>query len=284
MGEENRGDYASVNGLNLYYEVHGDGQHLILLHGGLGAVEMFGEVLSLLAEGRRVIGVDLQAHGGTADVDRPMTFEAMADDVAALFSHLGLEEADVMGLWVGGSVALQTAIRHPEAVRKVVLVSAPFKRDGWYPEVLTGMAQMGSEAAEPMKETPMNLLYAGVAPRPEDWPVLLTKLGDLLREDYDWSDQVEALQMPVMIVVGDADSVPPTHVVEFFGLLGRRQEGRGMARLGEACVEAIRPAWYDALRYLPLPRAGVDRRAVPQCARRGGGMSRVHKEVTCPGQ
>jgi len=130
MGEENRGDYASVNGLNLYYEVHGDGQPLILLHGGLGAVEMFGEVLSLLAEGRRVIGVDLQAHGRTADVDRPMTFEAMADDVAALISHLGLEEADVMGYSVGGSVALQTAIRHPEAVRKVVLVSAPFKRDG----------------------------------------------------------------------------------------------------------------------------------------------------------
>ena len=130
MGEENRGDYASVNGLNLHYEVHGDGQPLILLHGGLGAVEMFGEVLSLLAEGRRVIGVDLQAHGRTADVDRPMTFEAMADDVAALISHLGLEEADVMGYSVGGSVALQTAIRHPEAVRKVVLVSAPFKRDG----------------------------------------------------------------------------------------------------------------------------------------------------------
>lgn len=227
MGEENRGDYASVNGLNLYYEVHGDGQPLILLHGGLGAVEMFGEVLSLLAEGRRVIGVDLQAHGRTADVDRPITFEAMADDVAALISHLGLEEADVMGYSVGGSVALQTAIRHPEAVRKVVLVSAPFKRDGWYPEVLTGMAQMGSEAAEPMKETPMYLLYAGVAPRPEDWPVLLTKLGDLLREDYDWSEQVEALQMPVMIVVGDADSVPPTHAVEFFGLLGGGKRDAG---------------------------------------------------------
>jgi len=227
MGEGNRGDYASVNGLNLYYEVHGDGKPSILLHGGVGAIEIFGEVLPLLAEGRQVIAVDLQAHGRTADVDRPMTFEAMADDVAALIGHLNLQEADVMGYSLGGGVALQTAIRHPEAVRKAVLVSTPFKRDGWYPEVLAGMEQMGPEAAEPMKATPMYLLYAGVAPRPEDWPVLLTKLGDLLRQDYEWSEQVVALQMPVMIVVGDADSIPPAHAVEFFGLLGGGKRDAG---------------------------------------------------------
>src|SRR5829696_1281083 len=187
MGEECGGAYAEVNGLNLYYEVRGEGEPLILLHGGFGAIEMFGEVLPLLAEGRQVIGVDLQAHGRTADIDRPMTYEAMADDVAALIGHLGLQKADVMGYSLGGAVALQTATRHPEAVRKAVLVSTPFKRDGWYPEVLAGMEQMGPEAAEPMKETPMYLLYAGVAPRPEDWPVLLSKVGELLRQDYDWS-------------------------------------------------------------------------------------------------
>ncbi len=227
MGEERGGAYAEVNGLNLYHEVHGEGRPLILLHGGVGAIEMFGEVLPLLAEGRRVIGVDLQAHGRTADIDRPMTYEAMADDVAALLEHLGVGEADVMGYSLGGGVALQTAIRHPEAVRKAVLVSTPFKRDGWYPEVLAGMEQMGPEAAEPMKETPMYLLYAGVAPRPEDWPVLLSKLGELLRQDYDWSEEVAALEMPVMIVIGDADSIPPAHAAEFFGLLGGGKRDAG---------------------------------------------------------
>jgi len=166
-----------VNGQKTYYEVHGDGWPLILLHGGVGAIEMLGEILPRLAEERQVIGVDLQAHGRTADIDRPMTFEAMADDVAALIGHLGLEEADVMGYSLGGGVALQTAIRHPEAARKIVLVSTPFKRDGWYPEVLTGMEQMGPEAAEPMKGSPMYGLYSSIAPRPEDWPELLTKLG-----------------------------------------------------------------------------------------------------------
>ena len=205
MSEERGGAYAEVNGLNFYYEVHGEGEPLIL---------------PLLAEGRQVIGVDLQAHGRTADIDRPMTYEAMADDVAALIEHLGVGEANVMGYSLGGGVALQTVIRHREVVRKAVLVSTPFKRDGWYPEVLAGMEQMGPEAAEPMKETPMYLLYAGVAPRPEDWPVLLARLGELLRQDYDWSEDVAALEMPVMIVVGDADSIPPAHAAEFFGLLG----------------------------------------------------------------
>ena len=143
---------------------------MILLHGGVGAIEMFGEVLPLLAEGRRVIGVDLQAHGRTADIERPMTFEMMAYDVAALIEHLGLGEADVMGYSLGGGVALQTAIRHPEVVRKLVLVSTPFKCDGWYPEVLAGMEQMGPRAAEPMMQTPMYHLYSSVAPRPKTGP------------------------------------------------------------------------------------------------------------------
>jgi pimeloyl-ACP methyl ester carboxylesterase len=143
------GRYASVNGLEMYYEIHGTGRPLILLHGGVGAIEMFGEVLGLLAEDRQVVAVDLQAHGRTADIDRPLSFESMADDIAALIEHLGFEKADVMGYSLGGGVALQTAIRHPEVVRKLVVVSTPFKRDGWYPEILAGMGQMGPEAAEP---------------------------------------------------------------------------------------------------------------------------------------
>lgn len=243
MNDDARGGYAEVNGLELYYEIHGSGEPLVLLHGGGGAIEMFGGVLSLLAEGRRVIAVDLQAHGRTADIARPMSFESMADDIGALIEHLGFERSDVMGYSLGGGVALQTAIRHPEVVRKLVVVSTPFARDGWYPEVLTGMGQMGPEAAEPMKQTPMYQLYSSIAPKPEDWPVLLTKLGQLLGQDYDWSEQVAAIEAPTMIVVGDADSVRTSHAVRFFELLGGGRadagwDGSGMSNARLAVLPA----------------------------------------------
>jgi pimeloyl-ACP methyl ester carboxylesterase len=224
---EHEGDYAHVNGLEMYYEIHGTGEPLILLHGGVGAIEMFGEVLPLLAQGLQVIAADLQAHGRTADIDRPLRFESMADDIRTLIEYLGLEEADVMGYSLGGGVALQTVIRHPQVVRKLVLVSTPFSRDGWYPEVRAGMEQMGPKAAEPMKQTPMYQVYSSVAPRPEDWPELLTKLGQLLGQDYDLSEGVAAIEAPTMIVVGDADSVRTAHAVEFFELLGGGKAAAG---------------------------------------------------------
>ncbi len=239
-----RGSYASVNGLNLYYEIHGTGEPLILLHGGVGAIQMFGEVLPSLAQNRRVVAVDLQAHGRTADIDRPLSFELMAGDIAALIKQLGIEEADVMGYSLGGGVALRTAIQHPEVVRKLVLVSTPFKRDGWYPEILAGMGQMGPQVAEPMKQTPMYQLYASIAPKPEDWPVLLTRLGDLLRQDYDWSNEVAAIKAPTLIVVGDADSVRTAHAVAFFELLGGGKvdggwDGSGMSNARLAILPAM---------------------------------------------
>ncbi len=219
--------YALVNGLNMYYEIHGTGEPLILLHGGLGGTEMFGEILPLLSNARRVIAVDLQAHGRTADIDRPLTFEAMADDVAALIKYLGIEKADVLGYSLGGCVALRTAIQHPDIVRKLVLVSTVFKRDGWYPEIVAGMAQMGAGAAEPMKQTPMYQLYARIAPKPGDWPVLLTKIGELLRKDYDWSKDVAAIKAPTLLVFGDADAVRTAHAVQFFELLGGGKKDGG---------------------------------------------------------
>jgi pimeloyl-ACP methyl ester carboxylesterase len=222
MTDEQRGDYAAVNGLELYHEIHGEGEPLILLHGGVGASEMFGANLPELAESRQVIAVHLQAHGHTADVDRPMTFEAMADDIAALISHLGFEQADVMGWSLGGSVALQTAIRHPERVRKLVLVSIPFKRDGWYPEVLAGMSQTSPETAD-MNQSPLYDLYPNT-----DWRALLTKLPELLRQDYDWSKDVEALKTQTMLVYADADGVQVEHVMEFFGLLGGGKRDAGL--------------------------------------------------------
>jgi pimeloyl-ACP methyl ester carboxylesterase len=250
-----KGSYASVNGLNLYYEIHGAGEPLILLHGGVGAIQMFGKVLPALAQNRQVIAVELQAHGHTADIDRPLSYELMADDIAPLIKHLGIEEADVMGYSLGGGVALRTAIQHPEVVGKLVLVSTPFKRDGWYPEILAGMGQMGSQAAEPMKQTPMYQLYASIAPKPEDWPVLLTKLDELLRQDYDWSKDVAAIKAPTLIVTGDADAVRTAHIVEFFGLLGGGQRDAGWDGSGRPKAQlAILPATthYDIFMSLAL--------------------------------
>jgi len=205
----------------MYYEIHGTGKPLVLLHGGLATIDMmFGQLLPPLAQTRQVIAVELQAHGHTADIERPLSFELMADDIAALIKHLGLEHADLFGYSLGGGVALQTAIRHPEVVRKLVVASAPYKRDGWYPEVLAGMASMNAEAAEAMVGSPVHQAYVSVAPKPEDWSALVAKLGQLLRQDYDWSTAVAAIKAPTLLVIGDADSVRPAHTVEMFGLLG----------------------------------------------------------------
>jgi pimeloyl-ACP methyl ester carboxylesterase len=215
--------YAPVNGLNLYYEIHGTGEPLILLHGGVVGIAMFGPNLDALSQKRKVIAVELQGHGRTADIDRPLSYEVMADDIAALMKYLGIERADVMGYSLGGGVALQTAIRHPASVHKLVVVSATFKRDGWYPEILAAMAQMGPAAGEQMKQSPLYKLYPSV-----NWAVLFTKLGDLLRKDYDWSKQVAAIKSPTMIVFADADAVRPAHAIEFFGLLGGGQKDAGL--------------------------------------------------------
>jgi pimeloyl-ACP methyl ester carboxylesterase len=212
--------YADVNGLSLYYEEHGSGEPLVLLHGGIGSGDMFVALVPELATGRRVITVDLQGHGRTADIDRPFSPEAMADDIAALAAHLGLAQIDLLGYSLGGAVALRTAIQHPALVRRLVLISIPFRRDGNHPEVIVAMDQMTPEIAEMMKQSPPYALYSSIAPRPEDWPVLIAKTSDLLKVDYDWTAETAALTAPTMLVYADADSVRPAHIVEFYGLLG----------------------------------------------------------------
>jgi pimeloyl-ACP methyl ester carboxylesterase len=212
--------YADVNGVSLYYEEHGSGQPLILLHGGLGSGDMYGPILPLLAKGRRVITVDLQAHGHTADVNRPLRYDTLGDDVAGLIRHLGLARADAMGYSFGAATALRTAIQHPDLVRRLVIASVPYRRDGWYPESLTGMDQMGSALAGMLMRSPVYENYSRVAPRVEDFPVLLDKTGELLRRDYDWSAEIARITAPVMLVYADADAVRPAHIVEFYALLG----------------------------------------------------------------
>jgi pimeloyl-ACP methyl ester carboxylesterase len=233
-GEGPRSGYAPVNGLEMYYECHGAGKPLVLLHGGAGTADMFAAIMPRLAERRRVVAAELQAHGHTADIDRPLRYETMADDVAALTRHLKLGKVDLMGYSLGGGVALRVAIQHPGLVRKLVLVSVTFKRRGWYPEILAAMAS-GAESAEELKQSPMYRAYEKVAPRLQDWPVLMGKLAEMLKREYDWSAEVARMEVPTMIAVGDADSVQTSHAVEFFGLLGGGKkdggwDGSGMSR------------------------------------------------------
>jgi len=220
MATHEIGQYASVNGLNMYYEVHGTGQPLVLVHGGFGVVGMFGLLISQLAQTRQVIAVELQAHGHTADIDRSFSFEVLADDISALIRYLNLAFVDVLGYSLGGGVALQTAIRHPDLVHRLVVISAPCKSDGWYPEVLDGQRSINAEVAKTWIGSPMHKAYIDAAPKPDDWTILAEKTGQLLSQEYDWSEDISNIKSPVMIVVGDADSIWTSHAVEFFELLG----------------------------------------------------------------
>jgi pimeloyl-ACP methyl ester carboxylesterase len=238
------GEYAEVNGINLYYETIGTGRPLILLHGGLMSSEMFGPVLPALAEGHQVIAVDLQGHGRTADIDRPIDIRLMADDIAALIDHLGLEKPDVVGYSLGGGVAFFTAVKYPEKVGRLVVASAHIRRDAIPPEMLAQQAQVNAAAAEFMKDTPMYQLYQRVAPRPEDFPRLLDKIGESMAQDFDFAEEVRGLQVPTLIVAADADMAPPSHYVEMFKLLdGGLRDGGWM---GEG-----RPKGGHALAILP---------------------------------
>lgn len=257
MSANHEHGYCSANGLDLYYEIHGSGNPLIVLPGGFMTVEAMGEIVPRLAEHRRVIGVELQGHGHTADIDRPLHFEDMADDIAALIAHLGLGQADLFGYSLGGGVALQTAIRHPEVVRTLALVSAPFRRSGWYPEVLASMARLSADA---FAGTPMEEGYRQISPKPEAWPTFVGKMRQLLSTDYDWAEGVKSLTCPVLLVIGDADSIPPAHMVAFFGLLGGGQGDGDMHGLPPARL-AILPAtthvgWMPPLRG-PMSRADL---------------------------
>jgi pimeloyl-ACP methyl ester carboxylesterase len=238
------GQYAEVNGIKLYYETHGAGRPLILLHGGLMSGEMFGPVLPQLAERHQVIAVDLQGHGRTADIDRPIDVRLMAGDIAALIDHLKLDQPDLVGYSLGGGVALQTAAQYPAKVRRLVAAAANIRPDAIYPEMRVQQGQVGAAAAEFMKDTPMYQLYQRVAPRPEDFPRLLDKLGASMSKDFDYAKEVRGLRVPTLIVAADADMAPPSHYVEVFKLLdGGLRDGGWM---GEG-----RPKGGHALAILP---------------------------------
>ena len=211
--------YADVNGINLYHEIYGQGEPLVLIHGGLTTIgEMQGWV-EPLAKTRQVIAVEMQFHGRTADTNRPMTFRTMGDDIAALLDYLKIPKADLVGHSFGGASAIRTAIQHPHKVRRLVVISSPSARAGWYPEARNGMSQVGASMAENMMQTPTGK-FSKQWREPQRFRQFLDKFGKMMSEDYDWSAQIAKLPMPVLLVFADNDSISQKHIAEFFALLG----------------------------------------------------------------
>jgi pimeloyl-ACP methyl ester carboxylesterase len=222
--------YAEINGVSYYYEIRGEGEPLLLLHGGLGSIDMFAPVLPALTEGRQVIAVDLHGHGRTALGERDINLIDIGDDLAALLRELGYEKIDVLGYSFGGGAGFRLAVQHPEMVRRLALVSAGYSEEGFYPDIRAQQVQVGAAMAEFMKDTPMYKSYVAVAPKPEDFPKLLDQMGSYMRQSFDWSGDAAKLKMPVMLVFGDSDMYRPEHVIKFYQLLGGGLKDAGWMR------------------------------------------------------
>jgi pimeloyl-ACP methyl ester carboxylesterase len=221
---------VEANGVDYYYELHGQGEPLLLLHGGLGSIDMWGAVLPTLAEHREVVAVDLQGHGRTTLGDRTFDLDDMGDDMAAILDRLGFEQVDVMGYSLGAGVSFRLAVRHPDRVRRLVLVSSSYSTDGLHPEMRPQQGALTGEMADAMKGTPMYESYMAVAPHPEDFPKLLDRIGEFMGRSFDWADDVGKLTMPVMLVYGDSDMFRPDHIVDFYRRVGGGLRDAGWQR------------------------------------------------------
>jgi len=212
--------YANVNNLTMYYEIHGEGRPLVLLPGAMGTIEScFANLMPMLARTRRVIAAELQGHGRTPDVDRPLSYEQMGDDLAGLLLALDIDAADFVGYSMGGAAAFQLALRHPSVVRRLVVAGGTcYRPDGLYPEMQPGS---GSPTPEDLAGSPWHQAYLDVAPDPAAWPTLVAKVGELDAGFAGWSaDEVRSLQAPTLLMIGDSDIVRPEHTMEMFRLLG----------------------------------------------------------------
>lgn len=228
--EPAKSGHVEADGIDYYYEIHGEGEPLLLLHGGLGSTDMFGPVLPKLAESRQVIGVDLHGHGRTELGEREIDLIDIGNDLATILDELGYEQVDVLGYSFGGGAGFRLAVQHPGKVRRLAMVSAGFAQDGFFPEMLPMQAAVGAGMAEMMKDTPMYQSYQAIAPKPEDFPRLLDAMGAYMRKPYNWAEDVKTLKMPVMLVFGDSDMYRPEHIVEFYQLLGGGLKDAGWQR------------------------------------------------------
>jgi pimeloyl-ACP methyl ester carboxylesterase len=228
-GQHPASGYAAVNGVDIYWESRGSGgTPLVLVHGGYGLASMFDRLAGELAADRQVIALELQGHGHTADVARSFSWDDFGDDIAGVIQRLGLGPVDLLGYSLGGIAGLRCAIRHPEAVRRLVVLSAPCRRSAWFPEILAGFDSMTATTLfDLLRQSPMYAEWAKIAPDPSAFPTLIDKTGALLRQPFDWTDEVRRLEVPVLIVYGDCDSIPPAHGAEFYALLGGGQRDAG---------------------------------------------------------
>lgn len=222
--------HANINGVNYYYEIRGQGEPLLLLHGGLGTLDMFGPLLPQLTKSRQVIAVDLHGHGRTPLGDRSISLVDQGDDMNGLLEKLGYGQVDVLGYSFGAGVGFRLAAQHPNRVRRIAIVSAGFAQDGFYPEMLPQQAAVSAALAPMMKETPMYKAYAAVAPNVDEFPKLLDAMGALMRVPYDYRDDVKKLTMPTLLIFGDSDMYRLEHIVEFYKLLGGGQRDAGWQR------------------------------------------------------
>lgn len=220
MPAATRSGYVPVQGGKIYYATYGKGTPLFLLHGGLMTIDNFGPVLPALAATREVIAVEHQGHGHTGPLDRPMTFDNMAEDVAAVIKALGYDKVDVVGYSMGGTIGLRLALAHPELVRKLVIASAPFAYSGWHDYNQQGMRALNASAAEAMMGSPLYESFAAVNPDPEaNFPKLLDQM-QYMGKDYNYAAEIPNLKVPTMLVYGDWDAVRTGHAARFFELLG----------------------------------------------------------------
>jgi len=212
-------EYAPVNGLKMYYEVHGSGEPVVVLHGAFMTISGDWSVwISELSKTRKVIAIDMQGHGRTGDIQRDITYENLSDDVAKLLDYLKIPNADIVGYSLGGGVAIQTAIRHPEKVRKVVSISAPFRRDGWAKEANDFWPTFTWEV---FKGTPMEAEYKRLSPTPDKFPDFVNHIKATALKPYDFgADKLKATKAPMFFIHGDADGVRLDHIAEMYRLKG----------------------------------------------------------------
>jgi len=221
--------YAPVNGVNVYYEVHGSGEPVVLLHGALMTItNNWAGWIEEFSKTRKVIAVEMQGHGRTADVPRDITYEHLADDVAALLDHLKIPRADLLGYSMGGTVAMQCAIRHPDKVRRAVIISSTFRSDGMVPGAAEAISQLTADA---FKGSPIEAEYRKLSPTPDDFPKFVQRIVATASKGYDFgADKLKATTAPMFFIHGDADGVRLAHVAEMFRLKGGEIHGDMMPR------------------------------------------------------
>jgi pimeloyl-ACP methyl ester carboxylesterase len=222
IAQEPVGDYADVNGMRIYYEVSGEGDPLVVLHGAYMNIPAMGGIIPKLAETHKVYALEFQGHGRTNDIGRPVTYPNLADDVAAFMDEFGLEKADVFGYSMGAGAGLQLAIRHPDKVSKLVAASVSYDMEGMQPEF---HAMVPSMVPEMFVGTPMEDAWKELAPNPDGFRPFVERMIALEHEPQAWGEDVEALEMPVLIIAGDADMMTLEHVVSMFRLLGGGMAG-----------------------------------------------------------